>query len=352
MAVLFMFVLSRVLLKSFCCIFSMLFLSTFAFSDLLDIVRKRGNVKCGVSQGVTGFSSLDDNSQWSGFDVVMCQAVASALFDDPTKVEYVSLSPKERFTALKSGEVDMLSRNTTWTMSRALLHGQFVGVNFYDGQSFMVRKSIGVNNVKELAGASICVAAGTTTELNVEDYFKSHGLKYELVTFETMDESVKAYDSGRCDSLTSDTSALVSQKLKLKNPNEHVVLSGYISKEPLGPMVAYGNAKWASVVEWSLNAMIIAEELNVSSKNLRQMQTSFNPKIKRLLGINGEFGSMLLNSSNSTYDNKWAYRIIKHVGNYKEVYDQNIGKDSALKIKRGINALWTEGGILYSPPIR
>ena len=313
----------------------------------LDIVKERGYVICGVTQGLPGFSNPDDAGNWTGVDVDVCRAIAAAIFGDATKAKYVPLSAKERFTALQSGEIDVLPRNTSWTISRDTALGlDFVGVNYYDGQGFMVRKALGLASVKDLDGAVICVNSGTTTELNVADYFRAHGMSYEIVAFEKSDEVIAAYDAGRCDAYTTDQSGLFAERLKLKDMSEHVILPELISKEPLGPAVRQGDDAWADIVRWSLFAMIDAEELGVTSGNIGEMASSSNPEIRRLLGIEASYGD------NMGLPNSWAMAIIKQVGNYGESFERNLGTNTPLGIPRGYNALWTEGGLMYAPPIR
>ena len=313
----------------------------------LDAVKKKGFVQCGVSTGLPGFSNPDEKGNWVGIDVDVCKAVAAAVLGDASKVKYVPLNAKERFTALQSGEVDVLSRNTTWTLTRdASLGLNFAGVTYYDGQGFLVSKDLGVSSAKELDGASVCIQAGTTTELNLADYFRENGMKYNAVVFDTSDQTVKGFESGRCDVLTSDQSQLYALRLKLANPSKAVILPEVISKEPLGPVVRQGDDEWFNIVKWSLFATINAEEMGVTSKNVDEMKKSSNPNIQRLLGTAGEMGSML------GLSNDWAYNIVKQVGNYGEMFDRNVGKNSALKIERGLNALWNKGGIQYAPPIR
>jgi general L-amino acid transport system substrate-binding protein len=279
--------------------------------------------------------------------VDVCKAIAAAIFGDASKVRYSPLSAKERFTALQSGEVDLLSRNTTWTMSRDTELGlNFAGVTYYDGQGFMVRKDLGISSAAELGGASVCTNTGTTTELNVADYFRSNNLEYEVVAFEKADEVVAAYDAGRCDVFTTDASGLYAQRLKLANPGDHIVLPEIISKEPLGPAVRQGDDQWMDIVRWTLNALINAEELGVTAANLEEMKSSDNPEIKRLLGVEGTFGEAI------GVDNDWAAKAIVAVGNYGEMFDRNVGPDTELGIARGLNALWTQGGIQYAPPVR
>lgn len=311
-------------------------------------VKKRGYVQCGVNTGLPGFSNPDDKGHWKGLDVDVCRAVAAAMFGDASKVRYTPLTAKERFTALQSGEIDILSRNTTWTLTRdASLGLNFAGVNYYDGQGFMVKKSLGVTSAKQLGGASICVQSGTTTELNLADYFRSHHMKFTPITFDTPDATVKAFDAGRCDVLTSDRSQLYALRIQLTHPDGAEVLPAVISKEPLGPVVRQGDDEWFNLVKWSLFAMIDAEGLGITSQNAAELRKdSKNPGIQRFLGVTGGFGKMLGVSNN------WAYNIITQVGNYGQSFERNVGMDSPLKIKRGLNALWKNGGIQYAPPLR
>ena len=321
--------------------------ATAAGAATLDDVKAKGFVQCGVSQGLPGFSNPDAAGNWTGIDVDLCRGIAAAVFGDATKVKYTPLSAKERFTALQSGEVDVLSRNTTWTMSRDTQLGlNFAGVNYYDGQGFIVRKDLGVKSALELSGASVCTNTGTTTELNVADYFRANKMEYEIVAFEKADEVVAAYDAGRCDVYTTDQSGLYAQRLKLTNPADHVVLPEVISKEPLGPVVRQGDDQWFNIVKWTHFAMINAEELGITSANVDEMKNSDNPEVKRVLGTEGEFGTAL------GIGNDWAYNVIKQVGNYSEVFDRNVGPDTELAISRGVNALWSKGGLQYAPPIR
>ncbi|MDX5361894.1 MAG: amino acid ABC transporter substrate-binding protein [Alphaproteobacteria bacterium] len=318
-----------------------------ATAATLDDVKAKGFIQCGVSQGLPGFSNTDDAGNWTGLDVDLCRAVAAAVFGDASKVKYTPLSAKERFTALQSGEIDILSRNTTWTMTRDTSLGlNFAGVNYYDGQGFMIRKSLGIASALELAGASVCTNTGTTTELNAADFFRKNNMDYTLVAFEKADEVVAAYDSGRCDVYTTDASGLYAQRLKLTNPDEHMVLPEIISKEPLGPVVRQGDDQWFNIVKWTHFAMLNAEELGVDSENVEQMKGSDNPSVRRLLGIEGEFGPALGLSKD------WAANIVAQVGNYGETFDRNVGPDTPLGISRGLNALWTDGGIQYAPPVR
>ncbi len=314
----------------------------------LDDVKAKGFVQCGVSQGLPGFSNPDTSGRWTGIDVDVCRGVSAAIFGSPDKVKYTPLSAKERFTALQSGEVDVLSRNTTWTLVRDTALGlNFAGVNYYDGQGFMVRKDLGVKSAKELDGASVCVNIGTTTELNMADFFRGNGMSYKPVVFEKADEVVAAYDSGRCDVYTTDRSGLAAQRLKLKDPNAHMVLPETISKEPLGPVVRHGDDQWLDIVKWTLYAMLEAEEYGVSSKNAAQMKSGTkNPVIKRLLGAEGDLGKNLGLGSD------WAFNVISMVGNYAEIYERNVGPNTPLKLSRGLNALWKDGGIQYAMPVR
>ena len=318
-----------------------------ASAQTLKTVQDRGMVSCGVSQGLPGFSSPDDKGNWTGLDVDVCRAVAAAIFNDPTKVKFVPLSAKDRFTALQSGEIDVLSRNTTWTLSRdTSLGANFTGVTYYDGQGFLVKKSLKVNSALELNSASVCVQTGTTTEQNLADYFKSNNMKYEVIAFGTADEAVKAYESGRCDVFTSDVSQLYAERLKLANPADHAVLPEVISKEPLGPMVRHGDDQWFDIVKWTLFAMVTAEEMGVTQKNVDEMAKSSKPDFKRVFGTEGNLGEQL----GLTKD--WVTRIVKAVGNYGESFDRNVGAGSKLGIARGLNQLWNKGGIQYAPPIR
>jgi general L-amino acid transport system substrate-binding protein len=318
-----------------------------ATAQTLKTVKDRGQLSCGVSQGLPGFSSPDDKGNWTGLDVDVCRAIAAAIFNDPTKVKFVPLSAKDRFTALQSGEIDVLSRNTTWTLSRdTTLGANFTGVTYYDGQGFLVKKSLKVNSALELNSASVCVQTGTTTEQNLADYFKGNNMKYEVIAFGTADEAVKAYESGRCDVFTTDVSGLYAERLKLANPADHAVLPEVISKEPLGPMVRHGDDQWFDLVKWVLFAMVDAEELGITQKNIDEMAKSDKPELKRALGTDGNLGEQL----GLTKD--WVIRIVKEVGNYGEAFDRNVGAGSKLGIARGLNQLWNKGGIQYAPPIR
>jgi len=321
--------------------------SASASAQTLNTVKQRGSLICGVTQGLPGFSSPDDRGNWTGLDVDLCRAIAVAIFNDPNKVKFTPLSTKDRFTALQSGEIDVLARNSTWTLARDTSLGlNFAAVNYYDGQGFMVRKSLKINSALELNGASVCTQTGTTTELNLADYFRANKMKYEVLALATADETIKAYDGGRCDVFTTDVSQLYAEKLKLTNANDHIILSEVISKEPLGPVVRHGDDQWFDIVKWVHFAMVNAEELGVSAKTLDEALKSDKPDVKRLVGTEGNYGEQL----GLTKD--WAVRIIKAVGNYGEVFERNVGSGSKLGIARGLNNLWTKGGIQYAPPIR
>ncbi|WP_221798414.1 amino acid ABC transporter substrate-binding protein [Oceanobacter mangrovi] len=318
-----------------------------AQAGTLDDVKKRGTLTCGVSTGLAGFSQKDEKGNWSGIDVDVCRAVAAAVLGDAGKVQYKPLTAKERFTALQSGEVDMLSRNTTWTLTRdASLGLNFAGVNYYDGQGFMVSKSLGVKSALELDGAAVCIQAGTTTELNLADYFRANGMKYTAITFDTSDQTRQGFESGRCDVLTSDQSQLYALRIGLQKPETAIVLPEVISKEPLGPVVRQGDDAWFNVVRWSLAAMIEAEYLGITSKNAAKLVTSGSPEQQRLLGNGGDSGDKLGVSAD------WAKNIVTQVGNYGESFEANVGSGSPLQIARGLNAQWNKGGIMYSNPIR
>ena len=318
-----------------------------ASAATLDDVKARGSVQCGVSQGLPGFSNPDDDGNWSGLDVDFCRALAAAVFGDANAVKFTPLSAKERFTALASGEVDLLARNTTWTMTRdSQLALNFAGVNYYDGQGMMVPAKLGVGSAFDLDGAKVCVNTGTSTELNIADFFRANDMSFELIAFEKANEVVQAYNAGRCEVFTTDRSGLAAQRLKLDDPDAHVVLPEIISKEPLGPVVRQGDDLWFKIVRWTHNAMLNAEELGITSANASDMKGSKNPAIKRLLGTEGKFGAGI------SLSNTWAYDIISQVGNYGEVYERNVGLNTPLKLARGVNALWRDGGLQYGPPIR
>ena len=313
----------------------------------LNSVKQKGFLTCGSNTGLAGFGQPDAQGNWTGLDVDFCRALAAAVFNDATKVKFVALTAKDRFTALQSGDVDVLARNTTWTSSRDTSLGlNFTGVNYYDGQGFMVRKALKVNSALELNDAAVCVQQGTTTELNLADYFRANKMKLKTVTFASADEAIKAYDSGRCDAFTTDASGLYAERLRLAKSDDHIVLPEIISKEPLGPSVRHGDDQWFDIVKWTHYAMVTAEELGITKANVDEQMKSANPDVKRLLGTEGNYGEQL----GLTKD--WAYRIIKLVGNYGEVFEKNVGQGSPLKIARGINGLWTKGGLQYAPPIR
>jgi general L-amino acid transport system substrate-binding protein len=312
----------------------------------LDQVKTRGQLICGANPGLAGFGLPDDQGMYKGLDVDECKAIAAAIFNDPNKVKYLPINAKDRPTILASGEIDVLIRNTTWTLSRQTGGMFFTGINFYDGQGFMVRKKLGVDSALKLDGASICVQQGTTTELNLADYFRANNMKLEAVVFATDEEATKAYDSGRCDAYTTDASGLYSERLKMSNPDDHIVLPEIISKEPLGPSVRKDDIQWFQIVQWTHYALITAEELGVTQANVDEKLKSDNPAIRRLLGVEGSFGQGL------GLTNDWAYRIIKAVGNYGESFERNVGQGSPIKISRGLNALWNKGGLQYAPPIR
>jgi general L-amino acid transport system substrate-binding protein len=322
--------------------------STSVTADTLTDVMNKGFLQCGVSQGLPGFSSPNDQGQWEGIDVDVCRAVSAAIFGDADHVKYTPLSAKERFTALQSGEIDLLVRNTTETFTRdASLGLDFVGINYYDGQGFMVPKSLGINSALDLAGATICTNAGTTTEMNAADYFRSNNMPYKIVAFEKMDEVVAAFDAGRCDVFTSDRSGLAAQRTKLGNPMDYMILPETISKEPLGPVVRHGDNRFGDIVRWSLNLMKNAEEMGVDSANVEQMRTdTSNPARNRMLGTAGDMGDKL------GIPNNWGFNIIKEVGNYGETYSRNLGPNTPLNLPRGINNLWNNGGIQYAAPLR
>jgi general L-amino acid transport system substrate-binding protein len=315
---------------------------------IFDAVKDKGFVQCGVNVGLAGFSNPDDAGNWSGIDVDVCRAVAAAVFGDAEAVKFTPLTSKERFTALQSGEVDVLSRNTTWTLNRDSALGlDFTGVTYYDGQGFMVPKSLEVKSALELDGASVCVQTGTTTELNLADYFRANNMSYTPVVFERGDEARTAYEQGRCDTLTTDQSGLYAERIGLANPDDHMVLPEVISKEPLGPAVRHGDNQWGDIVRWTLYAMLEAEELGVNSQNVDdEKANSTNPNVRRLLGVEGDMGQGLGLPAD------FGYQVIKQVGNYGEVFERNIGMGSPLKIERGLNALWTDGGLQYAMPVR
>jgi general L-amino acid transport system substrate-binding protein len=313
----------------------------------LDDVKSRGHVQCGVTSGLPGFSQPDENGDWTGIDVDTCRAVAAAVFGSADQAQFTPLTAKERFTALQSGEIDILSRNTTWTLTRdASLGLNFAGTNYYDGQGFLVSKSLGVDNADQLDGATICIQAGTTTELNLADYFRTKGMTFNPLVFDTSEQTVSGFAAGRCDVLTSDRSQLAALRSKLEDPSSAITLPNIISKEPLGPVVRQGDDQWFNLVKWTLFVQINAEELGVTQANVAEMKSSTNPEIQRLLGTNGDMGEKLGVPSD------FGFRIIQTVGNYGEMYDRNVGPDTPLGLDRGLNALWNNGGIMYAPPVR
>jgi general L-amino acid transport system substrate-binding protein len=318
-----------------------------ASAQTLTTIKNRGELICGANGTLAGFGLPDPQGNWTGFDVDFCRAIAAAIFNDPTKVKFVPLTAKDRFTALQSGEIDVLSRNTTWTLSRDTSLGlDFVAVTYYDGQGFMVRRALKVNSALELNGAAVCVQQGTTSELNLADYFRANPMQLKTVTFATGDEARKAYESGRCDAYTTDSSGLYGERQKLAVPGDHIVLPEIISKEPLTPAVRHGDSQWTDIVRWTHFAMVDAEELGVTKANVDEKLKSDDPETRRMLGAEGQYGEAL------GLTNDWVYRIVKHVGNYGEVFERNIGQGSPLKIVRGLNALWTKGGLQYGPPFR
>ena len=321
--------------------------SSVASAGTLDDVKAKGYLDCGVTTGLAGFASPDDKGEWAGFDVDFCRAMAAAVLGDPKAVKFTPTTGKTRFPALQSGEVDVLARNTTWTFSRDVDLGfEFVGVNYYDGQGFMIKADLGVKSALELDGASVCIQTGTTTELNLADYFRANNMSFTPIVIEDNAEARQNYESGACDVYTTDRSGLAATRVVLANPDEHVVLPEIISKEPLGPLVRHGDNQWGDIARWTLNALITAEELGVTAANADEMKNSNNPEIRRLLGTEGSLGAMF------GLDDEFAYRAIKATGNYSEIYERNIGPNTALGLARGVNALWTKGGILYSPPFR
>jgi general L-amino acid transport system substrate-binding protein len=315
----------------------------------MDDVKARGKLNCGVTTGLVGFAAPDANGEWQGFDVGVCRAVAAAVLGDPKAVEFVPTTGKTRFTALASGEIDMLARNTTWTFSRDVdLKFEFTGINYYDGQGFMVPKDLGVGSAKDLDGATVCIQTGTTTELNLADFFRSNNISYEPVPIETNAEAQQQYLAGACDVYTTDASGLAATRATFEDPSAHVVLPEIVSKEPLGPLVRHGDNNWGDVVRWSLNALIAAEELGVTSANIAELSAAAtnNPEVNRLLGTEGNLGEML------GLDAEWAKRAIMAGGNYGELFEKNIGENTPIGLARGLNAQWKNGGLIYTPPFR
>jgi general L-amino acid transport system substrate-binding protein len=323
-------------------------------ASTLESVKAAGKLKCGVNTGLAGFAAPNDQGVWAGLDIDLCRAVAAAVFGDATKVEYKPLNAEQRFTALQSGEVDMLARNSTWTLSRDTQLGlDFVAVNYYDGQGFMVRKDLGVTSAKELKGATVCVQEGTTTEKNLGDFDKANNLGMQPVKFKESDQARSAYDEGRCDAYTTDASGLAAERTGLKSPADNIILPEIISKEPLGPVVRHGDSQWADIVRWSHFAMIIGEEKGITSANVDEVKTKnaegaegADAETQRFLGITDKMGEGL------GIGNDWAYNILKQVGNYSEAFERNVGKNTPLGLERGLNALWTNGGLQYAPPVR
>jgi len=316
-------------------------------AQTLAAVKERGTLKCGVGQGLLGFSSQGDQNNWTGFDVDFCRAIAAAIFDDPGKVTFTPLDAANRFSALKSGEIDVLSRNSTWTMSRETSLGlMFAGVAYYDGQGFLLRRESGIDTALQLGGKTVCTQTGTTTELNLSDYFRANEMTLNVLALGTAEETRTAYDQRKCDVLTSDVSQLYAERLKLASPDSHIILPEVISKEPLGPVVRQGDDQWFNLVRWTLYALINAEELGVKSATIDEALRSSSPDVRRLVGNEGEFGRQI------GLEKDWAARAVRAVGNYGEIFERNIGTQSRLSIPRGLNALWTRGGIQYAPPVR
>lgn len=323
-------------------------LAGFASAGTLDDVKARGELICGVNVGLTGFGSPDASGNYQGFDVAVCKALAAAVLGDPAKVKYVPTTGETRFTALASGEVDVLVRNSTWTYSRDTdLKFDFVGVNYYDGQGFMVKKALGVSSAKELDGATICIQTGTTTELNLADFFKANNMSYTPVTIQDDAEGQRQYIAGACDAYTTDASGLAAVRATLPDADQHMILPEIISKEPLGPLVRHGDNNWGDIVRWTFYALVAAEEYGITSANVNEIGTTTqNPEIKRLLGTEGEYGPMM------GLDGEWAKRAIAASGNYGEIFAANIGESTPIGLARGLNALWTQGGLMYAPPFR
>ncbi|MCH8532346.1 MAG: amino acid ABC transporter substrate-binding protein [Saccharospirillum sp.] len=321
--------------------------TSFAQASTLRDVRNKGFLACGVSTGIPGFSNPDNEGRWSGLDVDVCRAVAAAVFGDSEKVRYIPLTPADRFNALAVGEVDLLSRNTTWTHTRDTTFGLiFAGINFYDGQGFMVRRSSGIESAEQLDGAAVCVQGGTTSELNLADYYRENQLRYQPVPFATSDQALNGFMAGRCNVFSSDISQLYAQRTRFEDPDSVMILPNAISKEPLGPVVRQDDMQWYNIVKWTLYALVNAEEYGVTQDNVDEMRDSRTPVIQRMLGVNADTGRAMGLSSD------WAYQIIKQVGNYGEVFERHVGKDSELGFERGMNELWSKGGLLYAPPLR
>jgi general L-amino acid transport system substrate-binding protein len=323
------------------------FVAAPADAQTLAAVKQRGHLICGAHIGAPGFSQPDSKGEYSGFDSDHCRALAAAIFGDGNAIRFRPLTSQQRLTALQSGEIDVLIRTTTWTMGRDAASGLNVtNTTFYDGQGFLVRKKLGLKSAKELSGASICVTTGTTNELNLVDWARTNGITVQAVVIEQNDQTQKAYESGRCDAYTTDASQLAGIRTGLAKPEEHVVLPDVISKEPLGPFVRHGDDQWFDIVRWTMFALVEAEELGVTAKNVDEMLKSPNPAVQRLLGVTGGFGKMI------GLDDRWAYNAIKAMGNYGEIFERHLGKNSPLQLERGVNALWTKGGLMYAPPVR
>jgi len=318
-----------------------------AAAATLDDVRGRGVLNCGVNTGLNGFSSIDKNGVWQGLDVDFCRAIAAALLADSGKVAFVPVTAKDRFEALRSKRIDVLARNSTWTLGRDAAEGvNFVGVLFYDGQGFLVPRNLGISSALELSGATICAEKDTTSELNVPDFFRLKSLPFKIVAVQDDAEMLRAFEMGRCNVLTSDTTKLYALRLRLTNPEAHMILPEVISKEPLGPAVRHGDDQWFDIAKWTLFALLAGEELHLTQANVDQMAQSGDPRIRRFLGLEGALGQQL------GLDSEWAHRVIKQVGNYGEIYEAHFGQGSPLNISRGMNALWNEGGLQYAPPAR
>jgi general L-amino acid transport system substrate-binding protein len=320
-----------------------------ASAATLEDVKERGTLRCGSNEGLAGFAAPDANNEWQGFDVALCRAIAAAVLADPQAVEFVPLTSQTRFTALAAGEVDVLIRNSTWTYSRDTdLKLDFKGTNYYDGQGFMVRRDLGVTSATDLDGATVCIQTGTTTELNLADFFRVNSMSYEPVPVATNAEGQQQYLAGACDVYTTDVSGLAATRATFEAPGDHIILPEIVSKEPLGPVVRHGDNDWGDIVYWTLNVMIAAEELGITSANVAELAAAPtpNPEINRILGTEGEFGAMM------GLDQDWAVRVLTAVGNYGEVFEKNIGEATPVGLARGLNAQWTQGGLLYAPPFR
>jgi len=319
-----------------------------ASAQTLEEVQERGVLNCGVNTGLVGFAAPNAEGEWEGFDVAVCRAVAAAVLGDPSAVEFVSTTGKTRFTALASGEVDMVSRNTTWTFTRDNdLKFEFVGINYYDGQGFMVPRELGVSSAMELDGATVCIQTGTTTELNLADFFRANNMDYDPVPIETNAEAQQQYLAGACDVYTTDTSGLAATRATFESPGDHAILPEVISKEPLGPLVRHGDNEWGDIVRWTLNGLIAAEEYGITSANIDELaEGTNNPEINRMLGTEGNFGEVL------GLESDWLVNALKAGGNYGEIFERHIGENTPIGLARGLNAQWTDGGLMYSPPFR